>query len=95
MTPDLVLAPVVRRIFAEARDGYTPGRIAKGLNADGIESPSGRAWNRQTVRNIVENVVYAGERYGVKRAHPATVSRRLFNAANEELRARARPRDGS
>jgi site-specific DNA recombinase len=92
MTPNRADAPVVRRIFEETRDGYTPGRIAKGLNADAIESPSGRAWNRQTVRNIIENAVYAGQRFGVKAAHPAIVSRRLFNAANETLRARARSR---
>jgi len=92
LVPVDVLAEVVRRMFEDARDGDSPGRIARSLNADEIPSPSGRPWNRQTVRNIIENPLYAGERYGVKRAHEPIVSRRLWNAANAALAGRQRPR---
>jgi site-specific DNA recombinase len=78
---------IVRRIFEDARNGDSPGRIARALKA---EQAGSRAWNRGTVRGILENPIYAGERYGVRRAQPAIVSRQLWNAANRALRARAR-----
>ena len=84
------LAPVVRRIFADAIAGYTPAQIARRLGRDGITSPQGRGWSRQTLGLILANEVYTGERYGVKRAHPAIVSRRVFNQAQQALRARRR-----
>jgi site-specific DNA recombinase len=91
LEPDEERAEVVRRIFADARAGYTPGAIAKRLDGAGIPSPTGRsAWSRQTVRQIVENVAYMGARYGVKKAHPAIVSRRAFEEAGAALRARSR-----
>jgi hypothetical protein len=78
-------AAVVRRIFADATEGDTPGRIADALNRDSIPGPRGGTWNRTAVSAIIENVAYAGERYGMKGAHPAIVSRRVWNAANAEL----------
>ena len=92
LSPASDLVAVVRRIFEQAKDGDTPGKIADSLNADAIPSPSGGSWNRTTVRNVIENPVYAGERYGVKKAHEAIVSRQLFNRANDALRARMRSR---
>jgi site-specific DNA recombinase len=83
-------AAIVRRVFDDARHGATPGRIAKALNRDGLPGPRGGAWNRTAVRGIVENVSYYGQRYSVKRAHPAIVSRRLWNEANAELAKRSR-----
>ena len=91
LEPDEQKAPVVRRIFADAKDGYSPGRIARLLNNDRIPSPSGGEWNRTAVRGILTNPVYAGERYGVRRAQPAIVSRQAWNAAQAALRARGRP----
>lgn len=81
LTPDPELAPIVLRIFSDARDGYTPGRIARALNTEGVSSPQGAQWSPTTVRRILRNAAYAGERYSVKRAHPAIVSRQLFNTA--------------
>lgn len=66
----------MRRIFAEAREGRTPGRIARDLNRDGIASPHGVTWNPTTVRRMIANPVYAGEKYGKQKAHEAIVSRR-------------------
>jgi site-specific DNA recombinase len=82
LTPDPERASTVRRIFEEAKDGYTPGKIARGLNADLTPSPQGAQWSAKAVRRVLANPVYAGERYGVKRAHPAIVSRQLYNAVN-------------
>jgi site-specific DNA recombinase len=90
LEPVAELVPIVRRIFLEAREGDSPGKIVRRLNRDAIGGPEQREWNRTTVRNILENPVYAGERYGVKRAHPAIVSRRVFNQAQAALEARAR-----
>jgi hypothetical protein len=78
-------AAIVSRIFADTIAGDSAGRIARRLNDDGVPSPQGARWSANTVAVIVENPVYVGERYGVKRAHPATVSRRVFNAANVAL----------
>jgi DNA invertase Pin-like site-specific DNA recombinase len=85
---DLERADTVRRIFADAKNGDSPGRIARALNADSVPSPLGAHWSSKAVERIIENVAYAGERYGVKQAHPPVVSRRIFNAANAALSRR-------
>ena len=90
LEPDEALAPVVRRIFADAKDGYSPGRIARDLNRDGVPAPQGVTWNAVGVRWILRNPAYAGDRYGVKGAHAAIVSRRMWNAVQRALEARSR-----
>jgi site-specific DNA recombinase len=87
------LAPVVERIFRDVQAGDSPGRIARGLNRDAVPSPGGKGWTAKAVQRIATNSVYAGQRYGVKNAHPAIVSRRLFNAAQRALAQRSRHRD--
>jgi DNA invertase Pin-like site-specific DNA recombinase len=87
---DDTAAAVVRRVFQAAKQGDTPGRIARDLNGGGVTGPRGGEWNRTAVRGMIENIAYSGERYGVKNAHPGIVSRRLFNAANETLARRSR-----
>jgi site-specific DNA recombinase len=88
-------AAIVARIFNDVRAGDSPGRIARALNAAGVPSPQQRKrveltqWLPKTVRLIVSNPAYMGERYGVKRAHPAIVSRRVFNEANAVLNERS------
>ena len=72
-------AELVRRLYADAKAGDSPAKIARTLNREGIVSPQGRSWSRQTVRLILTNSVYAGERYGVKGAQPAIASRRTWN----------------
>jgi site-specific DNA recombinase len=86
--PDLIA--VVRRIFEEARQGDSPGKIARRLERDGIAPPTraGR-WSGTTVHRIISNPAYGGERHGVKQAHPPLVSRQLFNAAQQALEQRA------
>jgi site-specific DNA recombinase len=89
LEPIVEMGHVVRRIFRDTKDGYSPGRIGRALNRDGIPSPEDATWSPKAVSRIVTNPAYVGERYGVKNAHPAIVSRRLFNAAGAALRQRA------
>jgi len=60
-------AAVVRRIFADYRDGLSPKRIAMALNQDGIAGPRGGAWaattingNRDRGTGILNNELYVG-----------------------------------
>ena len=54
-------AKVVRRIYAEFLAGKTPGGIAKGLTADGIETPGHKTvWQDSTVLSILKNEKYYG-----------------------------------
>ena len=54
-------AEVIQRIFREFTElEYSEFRIAEGLNADGIPSPSGRLWTAGTVLNRLRNEKYIG-----------------------------------
>lgn len=54
-------AKIVRRIYSEFLAGKTPGGIAKGLTADGIETPGHKkVWQASTVLNILKNEKYYG-----------------------------------
>lgn len=55
-------AETVRRIFAEFTKGKALTRIAAGLNADGIDTRTGRPWHPSSVRTILLNPRYAGRR---------------------------------
>ncbi len=92
LEPDEERAEVVRRIYADAIGGYTPGQVAKRLNRDGIVAPQGGAqgWSPAGVRVILTNAVYTGERHELKRAHPAILSRQTFNKAQSQLASRQR-----
>jgi DNA invertase Pin-like site-specific DNA recombinase len=91
LEPAEELVPTVRRIFDEAAAGRTPGTIARALNEEGVPPPQGgRAWTEQSLRVILGNRAYTGERYGVKRAHAALVSEETWDAAQSALRARSR-----
>jgi site-specific DNA recombinase len=57
----------VRRIFREFAAGRSPRAIARGLNADGVSGPTGRAWQDTTIRGhatrrtgILRNDLYVG-----------------------------------
>lgn len=61
-------AEVVRRIFEDYVAGTNPRAIAAALNAEGVPSPRGRAWNASTIHGsksrangILANGLYAGE----------------------------------
>jgi Recombinase len=62
----------------------------RALNRDGVPSAQGFEWKPQVIRSILTNPVYVGERYGVRNAHTAIVSRRRFNETQAALASRAR-----
>jgi Recombinase len=78
-------ATAVRRIFRLAKEGDSPGAIARELNREGIRSPQSKSWLPVAVRGVLRNPVYVGERYGVKKAQPTIVSRQFWNAVQAEL----------
>jgi site-specific DNA recombinase len=53
-------AAIIRRIFQMIAEGRGYARIAKGLNADGIPSPTGRGWATSGVRACVLRDLYRG-----------------------------------
>ena len=60
-------AEVIRRIYQEFADGYSPKKIAQRLNADGISGPRGTHWrdtairgHRQRGTGIITNELYIG-----------------------------------
>lgn len=55
-------AQIVRRIFREYLDGYSPAMICRHLEADHIPTPSGKKiWYPTTVMSMLENEKYAGD----------------------------------
>ena len=62
-------AEVVRRIFTEYLNGKSPRAIAKALNKEGVEGPSGKGWtastiigNRKRGTGFFNNQLYVGKR---------------------------------
>ena len=49
-----------------------------------------RGWFTASARLILTNPISVGERYGVKKAQPAILSRQVWNAVQVRLRERAR-----
>lgn len=57
--------PVAARILREAQLGRPLRAIARGLSADGILTPTGKAiWSHETVRRILKHPGYTGRAYG-------------------------------
>lgn len=54
-------AEVVRWIFEQYRSGSSLGKIAAGLERQGISSPTGKAkWNREAIDKLLFNEKYTG-----------------------------------
>lgn len=60
LEPDPVTAPVVERMFRECLAGRGLLEIIKGLNADGLKTPTGRPWSKTTVHKVLRNEAYTG-----------------------------------
>ena len=55
-------ADIVRRIYREYLEGYSPCMIAAGLTADNNPSPGGKPnWYQSTVVSILGNEKYCGD----------------------------------
>ena len=75
-------AQVVRRIFEEYAAGYSSKEICEHLNAEGYRTTQGNAFNKNSIRRIVQNEKYIGvyeyQDIRVEDGIPAIVGRELF-----------------
>ncbi len=55
---DPVEGALVTRMFEMARDGLGFKRMAKTLNAEGIPSPSGKSWDKDVTRQVLNRTDY-------------------------------------
>jgi len=60
LKPDPKTAPIVQRIFRECLMGKGLKAIARGLNADGLASSTGKKWGATSIEKIVHNEAYTG-----------------------------------
>lgn len=58
----------MRRIFRECLAGNGLKAIARGLNADGLSSRTGKKWGATSVEKILHNEAYTGTLVWGKRA---------------------------
>lgn len=99
LVPDVLEAPLVRRIFELAAEGLSQRAIARKLNHEGHRTLSGRQWSQSVVSTLLSNVVYRGDVHVNGQVYPGhhepLVSRELWDAAasTRELAAR-RPNNG-
>jgi site-specific DNA recombinase len=80
---------VVRRIFSDRAAGTTVREICRGLNADGVPSPTGKpTWGHSTLCRLLRNEAYIGRVYYNRTesvptgAPPATIGRSHATATN-------------
>lgn len=93
LAPDPDEAPVVQRVFDwYVDDGEGIRRIAARLNADGVATRRGGAWNMASVRDLLRNPVYTGlyRRLGITiaGAHPPLVPPETFRAVARRMSER-------
>ena len=55
-------AQIVRRIYRDFLEGYTPGEIAEALEREGVKSPAGRdTWYTSTILSMLKNEKMMGD----------------------------------
>lgn len=83
-------AAVVKEIYTLYLDGYSLGKIAKQLNAEGITTQRGNKWSRQAIYNILTNDFYVGiVRFNdivQKGEHEKIISTMKFNKVKAKLK---------
>ena len=101
LEPATDASEVVKRIFEMAEAGTGMLQISKTLNGEGIASPAGKRWSKNTVHCILRNEVYTGtlvwgvggkgkaEPVRVEKAFPAIVSKTRFRRVNRLMQTRA------
>ena len=87
--------PVVQRIFTMyVTDKLGTQLVAKRLSADGYRTKAGNPWSKAAVLTVLRNRTYLGEIwfrdrwYKAEDHHPAIISEKLFNDAQDILDAR-------
>ena len=103
--PRLALDPpkdaMAKRMFDMAASGMSLRKIAQALNGEGLTTAKGKRWGTSSVHKILTNETYTGvvvwgrkskddrEPVRAENAHPAIVSRGLFDQVQEQLRQKA------
>jgi DNA invertase Pin-like site-specific DNA recombinase len=77
---DPATAPTVERIFALVEAGASFGDVARTLNAEGIKTRRGGSWVSRTVRTIVHNRAYVGDK-----GYPQIIDPDRFDAIQANL----------
>ena len=99
---DPAAAPIVKEIFERSRRGHGLKEICRELNDRGITN-RGNRWSKSSLHYLLANEAYTGtavwgrtskgakaqDPVRVERAWPALVSRELFDAVQQAMRARA------
>src|SRR5215213_692614 len=62
---DPITAPVIRRMFSSIAGGMSLHKLARSLDAEQIQTPTGRGfWHSSTLSNILHRPAYKGDAYG-------------------------------
>jgi len=81
-------AEIVQRIYAQRAQGYGAAAITEALNSDGIPSPRGGLWTRQSIRALLRVRTYAGVAHKgsheLTDAHPAIIPPSEWEAVQRE-----------
>ena len=72
LEPDAKTAPIVQRIFRECLEGKGLKPIARGLNADGVPTATGKEWGATSIEKILHNEAYTGTMVWPKRSRQST-----------------------
>ena len=80
-TIDPATRPTIERIFAMVEAGATFGDVARALNAEGVTGRRGKPWISRTVRTIVHNAAYKGEK-----GYPAVIDAARWQAIHDGLK---------
>ena len=82
-------APIVKRIFTEFADGERTKDIVDRLNAEGYKTSRGNAFNKNSLRRILQNEKYIGvysfKDIRVEDGIPAIISRDVFSKCQQLL----------
>ena len=96
---DEEFAPIVRRIFELAKEGYGIWRISQIFTAEKIPRPSVRdgnehidnsnegyryKWTNNAVRQILRHPVYAGHIVGYRRTNPTMKGKKVYSMPKED-----------
>ena len=79
--PDPGSSALLKRMFALAVAGHTPGDISRTLNAEGVRTRRGVPWSTRAVRWVIENRDYTGQN-----GYPALVDEATWDRAQRPKR---------
>jgi hypothetical protein len=79
---------VITSIFGQAKGGRTLPKIAQQLRQTNAPAPEGSSWDAVTVRKLLADPVYLGNRYGATGAHPPLVTVKTWRQVQKRLSSR-------